>query len=315
MSFMARREASQLNNTHPGVVTTTVFTYPTITSAAPQTSRGTIPVAAIVGGVIAGMLLAIILTAGWVCWGKSIKRTEAKQRSEAEAFHKTKYNTLHNAAASKPRIQAYQPLFSRPAGKKIRFAGDDDGEVGDGNVGDGNVDDRGPEIPLPSLVNQEEVATFSAPSAVVPKGSKPKLLRSVKGSQRLSSLTATSKDRLSIASLRDSASFGPGISHKPSTISSASVYSTASGEEHAAWALRDSIVAALNLESLRSNVDAASRNSSGGTNWHSPVSLRQNYFSALDQGGPPSNRHSQASNGSTGLPRIDENGAPIGMAY
>lgn len=80
---MARREASQLNNTHPGVVTTTVFTYPTITSAAPQTSRGTILVAAIVGGVIAGMLLAIILTAGWVCWGKSIKRTEAKQRSEA----------------------------------------------------------------------------------------------------------------------------------------------------------------------------------------------------------------------------------------
>lgn len=180
------------------------------------------------------------------------------------------------------------------------------------------VDDQSPEIPLPSLINREEIATFSAPSAVVPKASisKPKLLRSVKGAHHLSTLAAASKNRLSISSLRESASFvGPGISHKPSTISSASVYSTASGEEHEVWALSDPILAALYLESLGGGGDVAHRSSFGGTDWHSPTSSNHNYFSAFDQKVPSSNRHSQASNGSSYRPIVDENGALVGMAY
>ena len=80
MSFIAR-QASQANNTLQ-LLTTTVYTYPT-TYPVPQKSETTIPVAAIVGGVIAGMLLAFIITAGWVFWGKSIKRTAMKKRTEA----------------------------------------------------------------------------------------------------------------------------------------------------------------------------------------------------------------------------------------
>lgn len=80
MSFIAR-QASQANNTlQPS--TTTVYMYPT-TDPVPEKSGTPLPVAAIIGGVIAGMLLAFIITAGWVCWGKSIKRTAAKKRREA----------------------------------------------------------------------------------------------------------------------------------------------------------------------------------------------------------------------------------------
>jgi hypothetical protein len=84
MTFIARREASQANNTHLlGVATTvTVYTYPTA-NANPQNSGPTIPVAAIVGGVVAGMLLAVMVSAGWVCWGKSIRRSAAKRQREA----------------------------------------------------------------------------------------------------------------------------------------------------------------------------------------------------------------------------------------
>jgi hypothetical protein len=185
---------------------------------------------------------------------------------------------------------------------------------------DEKADDQRPGIPLPSLINRGEVTTFPAPSVVVPKASipKPKLLRSAKGSQHLSTLVVPSKKRLSIPSLRDSASFGgPGISHKPSTISSASVYSTASGEEHEVWALSDPILGALNLESLGSGVDAAAahRNSSGGTDGHSPALSQHSYYSAFDQRGPSSNRHSQTGNGSAYRPIVDENGALVGMAY
>lgn len=85
MSFIARQQASQANNTLQ-LLTTTVYTYPT-TNPGPQKSGVPVPVPAIVGGVIAGILLALILTAGWVCWGKSIKRTAAKQQSEVVSLN------------------------------------------------------------------------------------------------------------------------------------------------------------------------------------------------------------------------------------
>jgi len=258
--------------------------------------------------VVAGMSLAVIVALGWVYWGKSIKRRVARQRSEAEAFHKTNFNTMRNATASKPRLETYTPLFSRPAEKKIRFAGDD-GKV------DRKVDNEWrPDQPSPTLVNHQEVATSHAPPGVVPNVSKPKLSRSVKGSQRFSplALAAATKDRLSIASLRESASFGGGISHRQSTIDSASMYSTASGEERGVWTLSDPILAALNLGSLES-VDPAFRSSSRGTDRNSPTSPSRTDYPAVDQEIP--NRHSQASSGSGKRPAVDENGTFIGMAY
>jgi len=331
MSFVARREVSQANNTRLllELVTTTIFTYPTAKDPISQKSGVSVPVAAIVGGVTAGMLLAFIVTASWVYWGKSIKRTAAKEQSETvsldlvtefmlltftftgtfqEELRKTRFNTLRNAAASKPRIQTHQPLFSRPAEKKIRFANDDSKNLGGAKVGDWRQD-------MPSLIGRREVPTFSVPSAVVPKLSKPKLLRSVKGSQRFASLAVALKDRPSISSLvpESGPSTEGAIPHKSSTISSASVYSTASAEEHQVWTLSDPILAALNLEGSGHRVDAAFRSSSRGTEWHSPTSSNDSYLSALDQGVPSSNRDSRASNGSA-YSRVAD-GTPIGMAY
>lgn len=83
MPFVAR-QAPQANSQSPvPMSTTTIYTQPTVTNAPPPNSGVTVPVAAIVGGVIGGMLLAIIITAGWICWGKSIKRSSTRQRSEA----------------------------------------------------------------------------------------------------------------------------------------------------------------------------------------------------------------------------------------
>ena len=85
MAFVARQDASSATNTRLLVkfVTTTVFPDPTANAATFQDMGGSIPVAAIVGGVVAGMLLAILVTAGWVYWGKSIKRKSAKEQREA----------------------------------------------------------------------------------------------------------------------------------------------------------------------------------------------------------------------------------------
>lgn len=200
---------------------------------------------------------------------------------------------MHNATVSKPRVQAYRPLFARPADKKIRFAGEDRGNADDGKKEDEKVDSRQQEVTLPSLD-----ASRTTPSAMAPETSKPMPLRSMKGTQRLSPLATASKDRLSLASLRDSGFFTPRVAHKPSTISSGSLYSTASGEERDRLGRPNSILAALNLESLGGNGDTTHRSPTGGVGHQLPSSSKNTFYSALSAFDQGSNRHSQASNGS-----------------
>jgi hypothetical protein len=62
------------------VVTTTIFSpSPTADSGKHSSS---VPVPAIVGGVIGGVVLAIVVTLIWLFWGREIKKTKRKQEEE-----------------------------------------------------------------------------------------------------------------------------------------------------------------------------------------------------------------------------------------
>lgn len=64
-------------------VTTTIYTQATNLPAPSGPGAPSLPIGAIVGGVSAGAVLAIVVTVGWICWGRSIERTTAKKRKEA----------------------------------------------------------------------------------------------------------------------------------------------------------------------------------------------------------------------------------------
>jgi hypothetical protein len=68
------------------IVTLTVYSSPTSTqSGLPTLSGGggaSVPIAAIVGGVVGGVALAIFLVIIWKHWGRTIKRTERQRRKE-----------------------------------------------------------------------------------------------------------------------------------------------------------------------------------------------------------------------------------------
>ncbi|KXN87726.1 hypothetical protein AN958_08202 [Leucoagaricus sp. SymC.cos] len=128
------------------VVTTTVFSSANPTGSIRNDSghsHTSVLVGAIVGGVIAGTVLALLVTLGWIWWGKEIKRTKRKQQREMVCFaqggvisllimlrqdeHRTtRYNTLQNARISGPKHHSYRPLLKQQQDdKRVKFAGDE----------------------------------------------------------------------------------------------------------------------------------------------------------------------------------------------
>lgn len=61
--------------------TTTIYTQSTY-SAVPSDPTTKLPVGAIAGGVSAGVVLALLVTAGWIYWGRAIDKSVAKHRKE-----------------------------------------------------------------------------------------------------------------------------------------------------------------------------------------------------------------------------------------
>ena len=115
MSSITRRDTSPATNTnHPlKFITTTVFANATAEAVISEHSGQSVPVAAIVGGAVAGMLLAIIVTAGWVYWGKSIKRKMARERMDTvRSSHRLSISTYlntHNLLGSRSQNEIQYP--------------------------------------------------------------------------------------------------------------------------------------------------------------------------------------------------------------
>ncbi|KAF6764931.1 hypothetical protein DFP72DRAFT_1058737 [Ephemerocybe angulata] len=118
------------------IVTETLFRAPPSPLPKPHSgNESRIPIGAIAGGVVAGALLAVFVTIGWVWWGRSIDRAAAMQRIEAnkEIFlvSATRRNTIRNAGGqgiSRPRPQGaasrYRALHGRSleSEKQVKFA-------------------------------------------------------------------------------------------------------------------------------------------------------------------------------------------------
>ncbi|KAI0272132.1 hypothetical protein BGY98DRAFT_1099930 [Russula aff. rugulosa BPL654] len=99
----------------PQIVTLTVYSSGSATqSGLPALSSGggtSVPVAAIVGGAVGGMSLAVLLVIIWNYWGRTIKRTERKRRKEMQDMLTIRENTRRNATSGfRPQSQ-YRPMF------------------------------------------------------------------------------------------------------------------------------------------------------------------------------------------------------------
>lgn len=126
------------------VITVTILSPSATSHVQPANHNGstTIPVGSIVGGCLAGILLAVAAVVGWHLWGRSIKRKDEARRKEAVrppfdspfptfhltafphqiSYHTTKKNTNLNAVASSP--SSYTPSFrEHTQDRKVKFAG------------------------------------------------------------------------------------------------------------------------------------------------------------------------------------------------
>jgi hypothetical protein len=189
-------------------------------------------------------------------------------------------------------VLGYRPLYAPPLDKKVTFAGPDEPKFDTWHL----------DAPSKSVFPGRHFTTQFMPAHLKP--SKPRPLRSVKGSPHLGALAADQVPPLPQMLPPPKQR----IVHKPSDISSASVYSTASGEERVARGVPANLILAA-LGGL-----------GGGGDRSSGVSSRWSLISRWTQGvqgagGGGENRQSQTSNSSVYPASVDSSGVPIGVAY
>ncbi|KAH8102822.1 hypothetical protein BXZ70DRAFT_751259 [Cristinia sonorae] len=92
------------------VSTTTVFPNGTALPT-PTGHRSDLPIASIVGGTVAGVVLALAAVIGWIWWGKCIERDRTKKKEKMLAVLEVRENTRRNASSSTRTLEynSYTP--------------------------------------------------------------------------------------------------------------------------------------------------------------------------------------------------------------
>ncbi|KZT03428.1 uncharacterized protein LAESUDRAFT_368707 [Laetiporus sulphureus 93-53] len=105
----------------PEIITTTLYTGPTISATAyPTSHKQSVPVGAIVGGTLGGVALAVSAVIIWIWWGRCIQRQEEKDRKERLARRQVRENTRRNASsAASTRLSASFPASRHE--RKVSF--------------------------------------------------------------------------------------------------------------------------------------------------------------------------------------------------
>ncbi|KAI0653213.1 hypothetical protein C8Q70DRAFT_1059527 [Cubamyces menziesii] len=287
------------------VVTTTITSGGTgslpTAAAISQQNRSDVPVAAIAGGTVAGVLLALVAVIGWAWWGKCIKRKKAKEVKEALAVLQVRENTRKNATSLSYPAGQYRPVFSLrgPQDRKVTFVsaspssgqstlkGTLDPKVPSGDAEKGATQHNPiPRPPTPAAAPQE-----NTPRSEPPLPLPPPVPRRNPGRGRAPVDSTVSTAPSSYAQHR--------LVHQPSTLSSGSVYSTQSAiEERQTTGVPSSLLIALGNEDIRRSVLA------------SYLPWNRNRNSTVSQ-----NRLSEYSTGSVYSQYEDQPWEPVGYAY
>ncbi|KAA1479724.1 hypothetical protein DENSPDRAFT_846341 [Dentipellis sp. KUC8613] len=116
---------SQGNVGRVQVVTTTVWAPGSSTTAGLQNPsvRSDLPIGAIVGGAVGGVILALSAVMGWAWWGRCLRRREEEQRTEMHSILAIRENTRRNASSNISLPTHYELVPNvQAASRKVRFA-------------------------------------------------------------------------------------------------------------------------------------------------------------------------------------------------
>ncbi|KDQ33674.1 hypothetical protein PLEOSDRAFT_172360 [Pleurotus ostreatus PC15] len=264
-----------------------------------------LPVNVIVGGTLAGMALAIAIIMAWAYCSRALKRRREAESKKAYWVEATKNNTLHNIAPSSPPMTMRgtgppHPVSVKPSNSRVTFTGRGRKNSSNSSNGKNNLKGGDLERQRPPLYQAQSFVS-STPSSSKPQPSLPKPLKPLRPPKRinpdawgydsgsgLGSPTPSFESRDTTRPLlqreRDREGEGKGereeterernLLHMPSTVSSASWYSTESAEEHLArppasliraafTRMGVGVEAAMNRSSSYSNVGGEQRQSRG----------------------------------------------------
>ncbi|TFK72580.1 hypothetical protein BDN72DRAFT_836142 [Pluteus cervinus] len=313
MSFSDSPDSTSTHKTHHSTssllppFTTTVFTQ--ATGAAVSQSSNTsssVPVGAIAGGICAGAFLAILLTAAWIYWGRTIDRSAARHQKETEENREQENrrpatlikpqsivkspDTPSTASSLSPSPSPAMPPGLGKAGKKVTFAPKTDEATTPSQPKPG-ARPLAPAISKAPSREQPVVVDFgiNLSAKTTPGPATESTIPGASQGQPLPRISVVNQAELGMAlqvpapsPLRHEISQ---ISHKASTVSSSSVYSTASGEERQSRVPSNLILAALGSLDRGGNTSGEGTRNSTASNasWRLSWS-RHGFFKREDSG-------------------------------